>query len=167
MVRMPLLVVLLITVVGLSAPPARLADDGDPSGVYSCDGVNPAGRPYRGIVEIVKAQETFHLRWTFPQDGDSALGIGIMSNGVLAVSYYGSATAGVVVYKLEDGKLVGDWTIAGAGGGVYHETLKRLSERERGNLPRGNVPDDDDHRPADREQRPAPPRGNPSKVIQG
>src|SRR5436190_18618256 len=101
MFRMPVLVLLLVGLAGLSAPPARMAEVPDLDGVYACDGINPAGKPYRGIVEIVRTDETFHLRWTFPQDSDGALGIGIMTNGVLAVSYYGGATAGVVVSKVE------------------------------------------------------------------
>jgi hypothetical protein len=136
-----------------------MAEDADLSGVYSCDGVNPAGRPYRGIVEIVKTDNTFHLRWTFPQDADDALGIGIMSNGVLAVSYYGAATAGIVVYKLEEGKLIGDWTVVGAPqNGVYHEVLKRLPGDGTPQLP-----DDGQDAPSDQ----AKPQGNPHKLLKG
>lgn len=161
MFRMPLVVLLLVGVAGMSATPARLAEEPtDLAGVYVCDGVNPEGNPYRGIVEIVQTQGTFHLRWTFPQSDDAALGIGIVSNGVLAVSYYGGATAGVVVYKIEGGKkMVGEWTVAGADGGVYKETLTRMP----GNVA---VPHDRDHRPAERE-RPSRPAGDKSKLIEG
>lgn len=101
----------------------------DITGVYICDGVNPEGNPYRGVVEIVRTQDTFHLRWTFPQTDDVALGIGIVSNGVLAVSYYGGAMVGVVVYKVGDGKkMVGEWTLAGVAGKVYSETLTKVSD---------------------------------------
>lgn len=160
MVRMPALVLTLIGIAGLSASPARLAEEPvDIAGVYACDGVNPQGRPYKGIVEIVKTEETFQLRWTFPQSADSALGIGIVSNGVLAVSYYGGSTAGVVVYKIDgDKKLAGEWTVVGANGGVFKETLTRM--------PGHRVPNDPDHRPADRE-RPERPQGDRSKMILG
>lgn len=165
MVRMPLLVLLLVGIAGLSAAPARLAEEPgsvDIAGVYTCDGVNPEGRPYRGIVEIVKTDGTFQLRWTFPQGNDGQLGIGIVTNGVLAVSYYGSATAGVVVYKIDEGKkMVGEWTVAGARGGVFKETLTKLPARSV-------IPDDNDHKPADRDHPPAAPvRGDRSKIIQG
>ena len=162
MFRMPLLVLLLIGAAGLSAPPARLADESpDIAGIYVCDGTNPEGRPYRWMVEIIRTQETFRLRWTFSQNDDGALGIGIVSNGVLAVSYYGGATAGVVVYKIEEGKkMVGEWTVAGADGGVYKETLTKL--------PAGmHMPNDREHRPADREHKPDAPRGDKARVIQG
>jgi hypothetical protein len=160
---MPLLALLLVGVAGMSATPAHLAEETtDVAGVYMCDGVNPEGNPYRGIVEIVKTQETFQVRWTFPQSDDSALGIGILSNGVLAVSYYGGATAGVVVYKIAEGqKMVGQWTVTGANGGVFNETLTKLP----GHMQR--APRDDNHRPADRNQRRTPIRGDSSKLIEG
>ena len=164
MFRVPLMVLALVGLAGLSAPPARMAEVPDIAGVYSCDGMNPAGKPYRGIVEIVRTDATYHLRWTFPQESDAALGIGIMSNGVLAVSYYGGTTAGVVVYKIEDGnKLVGEWTVVVADGGVYKETLKLLDHN-----PASLMPDDGDHRPADRDHRPAErpaPTSNGGPVI--
>ena len=158
MFRTSVLVLLLAGLAGLSAPSARMADLPDLAGTYSCDGVNPAGRPYRGVVEIVRMDDTFHLRWTFPQESDAALGIGIISNGVLAVSYYGGAAAGVVVYKIEEGnKLIGDWTIVGADGGVFHETLKRI---EHSQMPKDKDHTDRERRPADRDHKPAPTRGS-------
>ncbi len=100
----------------------------DITGVYVCDGVNPEGKPYRGVVEIAKMNNVFYLRWTFPQSSESALGIGIVSNDVLAVSYYGGSMVGVVAYKIEDGKkMVGEWTVVGADG-VYKETLMKVSD---------------------------------------
>lgn len=95
------------------------------AGIYICEGVNPAGKPYKGIVEVVKMNDVYHLRWTFPGD-EIALGIGIASNGVLAVSYYGGATAGVVVYKIgDDQKMVGEWTLVGAEGLKFSEVLTK------------------------------------------
>ena len=176
MFRVSLLVLLLIGVAGAATTPAlRAEESADLTGVYVCDGVNPEGHPYRGIVEIIKTEETFHLRWTFPQNNDAALGIGIVSNGVLAVSYYGGAATGVVVYKIDTGKrMVGEWTVTGAGGGVYKETLTRLPSSP-GMPPPGmpddrehrRVPDDGDHRPAERQHKPETPVGDRSRLIQG
>lgn len=114
------------------SPAAPTVSEPDLAGVYVCDGVNPEGNPYRGVVEVTKMGDIYHLRWTFPQSDDAALGIGIASNGVLAVSYYGSATAGVVVYKVGDGKkMEGKWTVAGADNQVYKEVLSRLPNHPR------------------------------------
>ena len=158
MPRTLLLVLLLSTLAGLSIGPAR-AEAPDLAGIYICDGVNAQGA-YRGFVEIVRAKDTFRVKWTFPRSGDSALGIGIVSNGVLAVSYYGGQTAGVVVYKLDGGTtLVGEWTVAGVNGGVFKETLTRMPAD-------GHRPEGLEGHPPDRERKP-PIRGDDSKLIQG
>ena len=158
MARMRALVVVLLAALLGSAPPllAQQEPEVDITGVYRCDGVNPQGRAYRGMVEIVRMNDAFQLRWTFPQSSDAALGIGIVSNGVLAVSYYGGDMAGVVVYKINDDKpMVGEWTVVGSEGGVFRETLTRL--------PGHSAPGDGD--PGDR--APRRPLGDPSKIIQG
>ena len=64
---------------------------------------------------------------------------------VFAVSYFGGAPA-VVVYTVDGEKLVGEWTMGGAEGAVYSETLIRTGaapaqepgrqEREPRALPR-------------------------------
>lgn len=154
-----LVVVFLAALVGTVLPAhAQQADDIDISGVYRCDGVNPQGKPYRGMVEIVKMNDAFQLRWTFPQSTDAALGIGIVTNGVLAVSYYGGDTAGVVVYKINANKpMVGQWTVVGSEGGVFEETLTRL--------PGHGGPADG--APSERSPRRPATLGDPSTVIQG
>ena len=162
MVRMRArMVALLIICLAMAMPAlAQTPPDTDISGVYRCDGVNPQGRTYRGMVEIVKIHDAFQLRWTFPQDESPALGIGIVSNGVLAVSYYGGDIAGVVVYKISEGKpMVGEWTVVGSEGGVFKETLTRLPGH--GNS-EGGTP-----RPGERAPRRPATLGAPSKIIEG
>ena len=92
------------------------------SGVYRCNGMNPDGTAYEGVVEISKLKNTFRVRWTM--DDGSIIGVGIFSNGVFAVSYFGGAPA-VVVYKLDGTNLVGEWTMGGIEGAVYKETLTK------------------------------------------
>lgn len=155
MARTRVLVLVLLAALAVHARPAfaQDTDEVDISGVYRCEGVNPSGKTYRGMVEIVKMHDTFQLRWTFPQGTDSALGIGIVTHGVLAVSYYGGDTAGVVVYKITAGKpLVGSWTVVGSDGGVFSETLTRL--------PGHGGPADDDAKPEHG------PLGDPSTATQ-
>ncbi|OFW12667.1 MAG: hypothetical protein A3F70_16210 [Acidobacteria bacterium RIFCSPLOWO2_12_FULL_67_14] len=126
--------------IGSIAAPAPLPDL---TGVYRCDGTNPDGKPYHGLVEIRKVRETFRVRWTM--DDGAITGVGIYSSGVFAVSYFGGAPA-VVVYTVDGEKLVGEWTMGGAEGAVYSETLIRTGaapaqepgrqEREPRALPR-------------------------------
>ena len=93
-------------------------------GVYRCDGMNPDGSAYRGVVEIAKVRDTFRVKWTL--DDSAVMGVGIYSNNILAVSYFGGAPA-VVVYKVDGAKLVGEWTMGGIEGAVYTETLTKTS----------------------------------------
>ena len=166
MARMRVLVFVLLAACYMPSVPALAQSpaDADISGVYRCDGVNPQGRTYRGMVEIVKLHDTFQLRWTFPQDENPALGIGIVSHGVLAVSYYGGDMAGVVVYKITEGKpMVGEWTVVGSEGGVFTETLTRLPGHDSSDGGTRRPPD----RPTERTPRRPATLGDPSTIIKG
>jgi hypothetical protein len=96
-------------------------------GTYRCDGKNPDGSAYRGVVEIAKVRDTFRVKWTL--DDSAVMGVGIYSNSILAVSYFGGAPA-VVVYKVDGTSLVGEWTMGGIEGAVYTETLTKTSSEE-------------------------------------
>jgi hypothetical protein len=121
-------VLLGVMVVIFGAIASIAAPDPQPefAGVYKCDGKNPDGSVYHGVVEIAKLKETFRVRWTLA-DNATVLGVGIYSNGILAVSYFGGAPA-VVVYKLDGDHLVGDWTMGGVDGAMYTETLTKMPE---------------------------------------
>ena len=124
------------------SPPAKF----DPSGVYLCEGTNPDGQRYRGIVQIAAVRNTFLVRWTLADEVE-VTGVGILQDGFLAVSYFGGTPA-VVVYKINAEKLVGEWTMGGTEGRIYAETLTKVPE---GSLPKPQPP----------RQRPAP-RTEPS-----
>ena len=68
---------------------AAQAPQPDLAGVYRCDGKNPDGSAYQGVVEISRVKETFRVRWTM--DDGAIMGVGIFSGGVFAVSYFGGA----------------------------------------------------------------------------
>ena len=105
-----------------STPAADLA------GWYTCEGVSKDGRPYHGLVEIVKHRDVYQLFWSFDAE-IGAVGIGIRSGNVLAVMHY-TGEPGVVAYRIEDGsRLVGEWTVAGADGAVFSETLTKTTDR--------------------------------------
>lgn len=113
-------------------------------GVYTCEGTNPDGTPYSGVVEIIKHKETYLVRWTMPDDSQ-VVGVGIFGGNQLAVSYFGGTPALVVYALAENGKLNGKWTAGGAEGAVFQETLTRL--------PEGSAPAP---KPSKRESRPRP-----------
>lgn len=134
--------------VALGSLGAIAAPDAEPDlvGTYRCDGVNPDGTKYRGVVEIAKIRDTFRIRWTL--DDAAIMGVGILSDGVFAVSYFGGAPA-VVLYRVDGTSLVGKWTMGGIEGAVYAETLTKTSSEE----PSLRGPNPHQHR-----QQPAPSR---------
>ena len=98
----------------------------DPSGIYLCEGTNPDGHKYRGIVQIASVRGTFLVRWTLADDVE-VTGVGILNDDRLSVSYFGGTPA-VVVYRIGVDKLVGEWTMGGTEGSVYAETLTPMPE---------------------------------------
>jgi hypothetical protein len=121
---------------GPTQPPAAPGeatpkDDGKPAkrsvaGVYLCEGANPDGSPYQGLVEIVAVDNTYLVHWMMA-DGAEVLGVGIRQSDVLSVSYFGGTPA-VVVYRIDGDRLVGEWTMGGAEGMLYSETLTRMPD---------------------------------------
>src|SRR4030095_2967840 len=131
--RAILLGVVLVTLAGPIGIKAEGTAEKDFTGVYSCEGTNPDGRSYIGVVEILKVEGTYLVRWTMPND-TQVMGVGIFSNGVLAVSYFGGAPALVVYSTDTDGRLDGKWTMGGAEGLLFKETLTKMPE---GKAPEG------------------------------
>jgi hypothetical protein len=130
MVRAILLGVVLVGLAGPIGIKAEETSEKDFTGVYSCEGTNPDGRSYIGVVEILKVEGTYLVRWTMPND-TQVMGVGIFSNGMLAVSYFGGAPALVVYSTTTDGRLDGKWTMGGAEGLTFTETLTKMSEGQR------------------------------------
>lgn len=123
------LFVILVLTGGLTvAGPTTVSSEVDLSGVYECNGVGPEGDPYKGVVEIVRKDKMYWVQWTLsPQDVNH--GFGIIQGDMFAVTFFGG-TAGVALYKIEAGsRLVGQWTIVDAEGGVFPETLTKSSSQ--------------------------------------
>jgi len=121
----------------------------DLSGVYICEGTAAEGAAYRGFVRITLHDDIYVVRWLFAR-GDAYTGIGVVNGNAFAVTYVGSTT-GVAVYTIEDAtRLVGTWTVAGAGGRAFSETLTKVV----GNEPDGTDPPSDPDQP--RPQTPPP-----------
>jgi hypothetical protein len=107
---------------------AQTSPEADLAGLYICDGVNHDGSRYRGIVEIVKYHDAYQLLWSSFESEVVAIGIGIRSGNVLAVMHY-SGVPGVIAYRIEQGsRLVGEWTVAGADGILFSETLTKMPD---------------------------------------
>jgi hypothetical protein len=102
----------------------------DLAGVYECEGIRGDGESYRGIVEIVRREGTYWMRWTL-SPAEQYVGIAVVNGDSLAVSYFG-VLPGVAVYSYEEGgdsqRLVGTWTVVGARGATFSETLTKVGD---------------------------------------
>src|SRR5262245_54497150 len=126
MVRTVLVCLVIVALVGpVNAVPEATTETTNLVGTYACEGTNPDGATYSGIVEIVRLKDTYLVRWTMPNDSQ-VVGVGIFSGNQLAVSYYGGTPALVVYSVAEGGKLNGKWTAGGADGEVFSETLTKM-----------------------------------------
>jgi hypothetical protein len=114
-----------LALAGFLGAPAltRAADEIDIVGTYTCLGENTDGKVYKGAVEISKDADCFKVAWTIGKE--SYEGLGIRTGNVLSVSYKSEGAVGVVVYKIEKGKLAGKWSLFGLKGKIYTETLTK------------------------------------------
>jgi hypothetical protein len=126
-------IVLAALVVGASVAHAA---DSSLEGLYTAEGQNPDGTPYRELVKIVRHGDSFLVAWLVVRMEDEemvvvprAAGVGVVNGGMLAVSYYGQDDlTGVVLYQIENGgqRLAGHWVVANGDGAIHTETLTRL-----------------------------------------
>jgi hypothetical protein len=134
--KLPLMVVFLLTFVPAIVSPTAVTQNGQPDqkdaetldGTYLCEGVRPDGTTYHGTVVIQRHNGAYQLMWSVGRE-EQYLGLGVLNGDVLAVSYFGGIP-GVVAYKVDGGnraRLVGQWTVANADGRLFGETLTRLS----------------------------------------
>lgn len=87
-------------------------------------GANPGGsQPYSGSVRVGARGSSWSLAWTIPGSTPYS-GVGIELGGILAVGWsQGGAHHGVVVYRVDGGRLFGKWTSDQEGGAVGTEDL--------------------------------------------
>lgn len=83
-----------------------------PSGTYQAQGMAPNGKSYAGIVEILPQGKGAHLAWQL-DGGARYLGLGLRLDNVLGAAYWPlqvkSPGVGIVVYRIDGGRLDGDW----------------------------------------------------------
>ena len=124
--------VFVVAVVGMlftQISSAILAEEApEVAGTYSCQGIDSTGTRYSGTAVIGKWGDAYFVRWRMG-DRTVAIGVGLRTGNSLAVSYYGNAT-GVVLYTIDNQRLVGHWTQPGSHGVVFTETLTRIPQDE-------------------------------------
>ena len=125
-----LLGVLLLCVGPLVGRAAEVPATPDPAtdlpGIYDCQGTGADGQPYRGAVIIEPDGSRFVVRWIIASEL-TAVGVGIREGNMLAVSFFGPESGGIVLYRIDGQKLIGHWSAPLAEGQVFEETLTRMA----------------------------------------
>lgn len=122
-----------------TAAPAPATPTGGLPGVYDCKGTGADGKPYQGAVIIQPDGNRFVLQW-YVGTQLSAIGLGLREGNVLAVSFFGPDAGGVILYKIDGTRLVGQWSAPVADGQVFDETLTRVSDNPPAATPRSEPP---------------------------
>lgn len=101
---------------------AGAAQGQDLVGSYAVNGTGFDGAAYSGTAEVVAVSDvTCEIRWI--TGGQESLGICMRQNNAFAASYVIGDKVGMAIYQImDDGSLVGTWTIQGSNG-VGNETL--------------------------------------------
>jgi hypothetical protein len=158
--------VLLALLVAVAVATARAAVEPSLAGTYRSKGLNPDGSEYEGVVRIARHGDSFVVEWMSAYATGRAtvfvptsVGVGVMSGGMLAVSYYSDQVAGVVLYRIEENgrRLSGNWAIVGASGNVSTETLTKVPDADvapDGAAPPPSTEHPQPHPPAHRHLRP-------------
>jgi len=149
--------------VGRAAEKAAAADQTELPGIYECQGTGADGRPYRGAVIIEPDGSRFVVRWIIASEL-TAVGVGIREGNMLAVSFFGPDSGGVVLYRIDGQRLLGHWSAPLAEGQVFEETLTRVaSPPEPSSAPQ--VTPSAPSRPAPRPRQPVAPSFGSSRPI--
>jgi hypothetical protein len=110
-----------------TAEPAPAAPEAGLPGVYECQGISADGRAYRGAVIIHPDGNRFVLQW-YVAAQLTAVGLGIRDGNALAVSFFGAEANGVVLYRIDGARLIGQWSAPVTTGQVFEETLTRVAD---------------------------------------
>ncbi|MDK2126607.1 hypothetical protein [Parachitinimonas caeni] len=97
------------------------------AGSYNVQGKNPNGSPYKGTLKI-SGKGVYKVNWSV---GSNYSGIGLDMGNLFAVGW-GKGKCGAALYKIEGGKLSGEW--------VDPSVPKRGSEQGSGGDFKGNYP---------------------------
>lgn len=121
------------------APAAPSAPVTGLPGVYECQGVGADGRAYRGAVLIEPDGNRFVLQW-YVGPKLTAIGLGIREGNMLAVSFVGPDAGGVVLYRIDGARLIGQWSAPVTAGQVFEETLTRVADTPPAAAPPASAP---------------------------
>lgn len=128
---LPLMVVAVMT-----AMPSPLLAEREFEGVYIASGKDSAGHEYQRAVEIERDGDRYIVTWVAARLVGEALvlepiwiGVGIVSDDILSVSFVADFAMGIMVYRFgPGGQLNGRWTLEGDDEVICSETLTPLDD---------------------------------------
>jgi hypothetical protein len=112
--------------VGPAAAAPAAADPHELPGIYECQGTGADGRSYRGAVIIEPDGNRFVVQWYMSEEL-TAVGLGIREGDMLAVSFFGADSGGIVLYRINGTRLIGHWSAPLTNGQIFEETLTRVA----------------------------------------
>ena len=124
-----LIAITLVLTISLCAGDANA--DGPIAGTYDARGVNPGGKQYSGVVEIIEIGQTYRVLWRIGSQTIQGIGVATPTSLAVAFSGGGFANAGVVLYeRASEDTWCGIWT-GGNGRTLGREMLTR---QQHGNV---------------------------------
>jgi hypothetical protein len=101
-------------------------------GWYVAEGFDTDGTPYRALVALRRDAQSYRVTMFMSQPSEAtepelaAIGVGLQDGSILAVNYYTPDHARLAVYRIEGGRLIGQWILVGGDGTAHAETLTRI-----------------------------------------
>ena len=134
MIRTGRLTVPALILAGLAVVPMSAESEAPLDGWYIAEGFDADGTRYRALVELRRDAQSYRVTMFVSQPSDAtepelaAIGVGLQSNGMLAVNYFTPDHARLAMYRIEErGRLIGQWILVGEDGTAHAETLTRIS----------------------------------------
>jgi hypothetical protein len=126
----------LMAVAAMSAMPSPLFAERVFEGIYIASGKDSAGNEYQRAVEIERHGDRFIVTWVSARLIGEALvleptwiGVGIVTDDILSVSFVGEDAMGIMVYRFgPNGQVAGRWTLEGEDEVICAETLTPLPD---------------------------------------
>src|SRR5262249_11519656 len=119
-----------VSVLAIAMGAGHAGADESIAGTYDARGVNPGGKSYSGIVEIIEIGQTYRVLWRLGSQTIQGIGAATPTSLAVAFSGGGFAKAGVVLYQRASAHTwCGIWT-GGNGRTLGREMLTRQQHGE-------------------------------------
>lgn len=122
-----------LVLASLAVVPLSAESEPNLEGWYVAEGFDTDGTRYRALVALRRDVQSYRVTMFMSQPSEAtepelaAIGVGLQNGSVLAVNYYTPDHARLAVYRIEAGRLIGQWILVGGDGAAHAETLTRIA----------------------------------------